>query len=522
MTRPFRFALTALVAAALMMPAAAGAQSIATSRLTILHTNDTHGHLLPFSYPALSSPGGGRDNLATRSNIGGIARRATLVARIRAELAARRTPVWLVDAGDFSDGTPFSTDYRGEADVAAMNATGYTLATLGNHEFNYELAQTRKLIGLATYPVLCANAIETATGRPLAVPSRVMTVGRVRVGVFGLITREAATYRAAREGVTIEDEIQAARRMVTALRKQADVIVLISHAGDEMDERMAAEVPGIDVIVGGHSHSRLPVGEFVWQSDELQVDRVNGTVIVQAHQWAGELGRLDLLFERSRSGGWHVARYRERLIPVTADIPDDPKVASVVAKFWDPIAPKYGEVVGRAAADFTSRGDDQAEYNLFTDAVRESLGVEIELENPGGIRSPLVAGPITTADLIAMDPFDNTVVTFTISGRDLRRVLQQFTPYVSGIRYRVQDGQVVDVSVGGKPLEDDRQYTGATNSYAAERYLEGIKSTNTGKARLGVVVDFVRRQQSVQPAYDGRRVIISTGRRSRYPSTQSR
>ena len=476
--------------------------------LTILHTNDTHGHLLPFSYPAVVPPGSGLEGLTARTNIGGIARRATLVKRIRQELQPKNTTVWLVDAGDFSDGTPFSLEYHGEADVEAMNAAGYTVATIGNHEFSNPLADARRILALARYPVLCANAVETATGKPLVQPYTVRAVGPLRVAVFGLITREAAGYRAAKEGVQVADEVETARALVPALRRQADIVVLISHAGEEMDEKLAAAVPGIDVIVGGHSHSRLPSGAFVWQSEDLKADDVNGTVIVQAHQWAGELGRLDLLFVQDASGAWHVDRYRARLIPITPDIPEDETVAGVVERYWKPIAGRYGEVIGEAADDFTDRGDDLTPYNLMADAVRETFQTDIALENMGGVRAPLVKGQITRADLAALDPFDNTVVTFKLSGRELRQLLIRHAPAVSGIHYRLVSGELVEATVGSQPLDDTHIYTGATSSYFAGYALKDARVENTGKARLDVLINYIRQKRTVRPAYDGRRVVI--------------
>ena len=505
MRTPLRLLLASVLALLCLSPVSA--RLAETARLTILHTNDTHGHLLPFSYPQGSYASGELDGLRERTSIGGIARRAALVRRIRAELEPAGTRVWLVDAGDFSDGTPFSTEYRGEADVAAMNAAGYDFATIGNHEFNYALAQTKKLLGLAKYAILCANAVERSTGRPLVEASRIETAGGVRIGLFGLITREAASYPAAKEGLTVLDEVETARKMVALLRQQSDIVVLISHCGDDMDGTLAASVPGIDIIVGGHSHSRLPSGEFVWRTDDLRADEVNGTVIVQAHQWGGELGRLDLLFEKDSSGTWRVDRYRARLLPITSDMPADPAVAEVVDRFWRPLIPRYGEVVGTAAADFATRGDDMAEYNLVADAVRETFGTEIDLENTGGVRAPLVKGAITRTDLIALDPFDNTVVTFRISGRDLKGVLQKHRPAVSGIRYRIEGQRLVEATVAGQPVDDDRFYTGATNSYFAGFALTGIELQKTGRTRVDVLTDYIRKKGTVTPAYDARRVV---------------
>jgi 2',3'-cyclic-nucleotide 2'-phosphodiesterase (5'-nucleotidase family) len=507
-----RFAIIALAALALLTPAAVFAQP-ESARLTILHSNDTHGHLLPFSYPAIVPAGSDLDQLPDRRDIGGIARRAALAQKIRTEQRGRGIPVWLVDVGDFCDGTPFSTEYRGEADVAAMNASGYDFSTFGNHEFNNTLTQVQKLLRLTKHPVVLTNAVDRTTRKPLGQPWRVEQVGRVRVGIFGLVTREAATYPAAKEGIDVLDEIATAKRTVAELRKQADVIVLLSHAGEQTDLKLAAEVPGIDVIVGGHSHSRLPIGQLAWRGDDLKQNDVNGTVIVQAFQWGGELGRLDLLFQKDETGTWRVSRYRARLVPVTAGMPADPMVASVVDKYWQPIAARYGEVVGRATADISSRGDDAAAYNFVADAVRDTFNVEIELENSGGVRAPLIAGEITRADLVTMDPFDNTVVLFRASGAQLKDILARHAPYVSGIRYRLVDGKLGDATIGGQPIDDTRVYTGATNSYFAGFALKGIAQEPTGRLRVDIVTAYLKAKGTVTPAYDGRRVIL--GRRSR-------
>jgi len=497
-----------LLQVVLILPQLAPAQQVS---LTILHTNDTHSHLLPFSYPSISADPA-LAGVKMRKDIGGIARRATLVKRMRGELEKRGTTVWLMDAGDFTEGTPFSTEYHGEADIEAMNAAGYNFGTLGNHEFNNSLATLKKMIGMVRYELLCANAIETSTGKLLVPASDIKEVGPLKIGIFGLVTHEAGTYTAGKEGVTIAGEIETAERMTKELRAKADIVIAISHSGEDYDERIASAVPGLDVIVGGHSHSRLPVGQFIWRSDELKGKEVNGTIIVQGYQWGGELGRLDLLFAKDDRGAWRVDRYRARLIPVTADIPDDPTVARIVERYWKPISARYGEVIGQAADDFSDRGDDMAPYNLVADLVREAVGTDLELENMGGIRAPLIKGDITRADLINMDPFDNKIVTFRVTGRQLKDILRKTRPAVSGIRYRLENGEIVEATVGGKAVEDDHVYTAATNTYLAERSLKGIETSNTGKVRLDVVIEQIRKKGTVKPVYDGRRIVIEPGR----------
>ncbi|MGE5360416.1 MAG: bifunctional metallophosphatase/5'-nucleotidase [Bacteroidales bacterium] len=486
----------------------AGAASVQAVPLTILHTNDTHSHLLPFSYPdGPVEAGAETTTLEERTDIGGIARRATLVRRLRAQLAARHSDVWLVDAGDFSDGTPFSIEYKGTADIEAMNAVGYDFGTLGNHEFNIRLEDTRKLISMARFPLLCANAVDNASGKLLVQESVVQNVGPVRVGVFGLLTRQASTYPAAKEGVTIADEVETARRVVASLRQRADIVVLISHAGERVDNQLRREVPGIDVIVGGHSHSRLNREHPKWRPEELHP--ANGTVIVQAHQWGGELGRVDLLFVKDQAG-WHVDRYNAGLIYVDKKYKADPKVAAVVDRFWQPIAPKYGVVVGKAGDDFTKRGPDDAHYNLFADAVRETFGTDIDLENTGSIRAPIAKGKITSGDLVMMDPFNNTVVTLKLTGRDLKQVLAQTGAYVSGVRYQSEKKQLVAATIGGRPIEDERLYTVSTNSYFAGYAFLKVHPqdvVDTKRSRLEVVSDYIKKKGTVKPVYDGRRVV---------------
>jgi 2',3'-cyclic-nucleotide 2'-phosphodiesterase (5'-nucleotidase family) len=505
---------TSSIILAIVLSCFAFLTSDASERLTILHTNDVQGHLRPFSYPAIASAGSMIADLSARRDIGGIARRATLAARIRADLAKQGTPVWLVDAGDFCDGSAFSIVYRGDADVIAMNRAGYDFATLGNHEFNNTVAQLKKLIADARFDFLCANVADSATHRPLTRRYVVRQVGNARVGVFGLITNGAGGYPAAKEGLAVEDVFSVAPAVVTQLRgpEKADIVILISHCGESVDKQLARKVPGIDVIVGGHSHTRLPQGEMVWWSDALKPDEANGMVIVQAYQWGGELGRLDLLLEKNAAGQWRVDRYQEHLIPVTSETPDDPAVAAVVDSFWAPIAAKYDEVLGTATADVTDRGDDFAQYNFVADAVRTEFGVEVEFENMGGVCAPILAGPVTSAMLAEVNPYRNTIVTFRMRGSEIRRFVQRVRPAVSGLRYRMFCGKLEAITVGDAPLDDARVYSCATNSYLAGNMtgFEMLEKRDTKRLPSDVLIDATRKAGTITPAYDGRRVVVDT------------
>lgn len=478
-------------------------------KLTILHTNDTHGNLFPFNYPDPPDPNTQEAQLALRRNIGGIARRATLVRQLRNAFGT----TWVADVGDFCDGTAFSVEFRGEADVAAMNALGYTIATHGNHEFNNTRGQWQKLVQMAKYPVVCANVVDANTRQPLLKPYAILQVEEARVAVFGLVTESTRGYPATREGIEIQDALDTARRLVPELRRQADVVILLSHLGHQVDQRLAREVPGIDIIVGGHSHTRLAKPDFVPRGELISAFQKNGTVIAQAFQWGGELGKLEILLRRDpNTGKWTFMSYRGELILVSPDIPDDRAVKAVVNRYWKPIKGYYGVVVGEAEDDFTHRGGDDAEYNLVADALREMLGTEADLENMGGVRAPILRGPITRYDLVKALPFGNTMVKFRVTGAQLRELLKRTRPAVSGIRYRYRRGELTEVTVNGQPLQDDRQYLLSTNSYFAGRYLQpmGIAYEDTGRKRLDIVSEYIVKHKRIRPAYDGRRIVDET------------
>ncbi|MCS7066343.1 MAG: bifunctional metallophosphatase/5'-nucleotidase, partial [Fimbriimonadales bacterium] len=354
---------------------------------------DTHGHLFPFSYPEGIAPTSQEAQLPYKHDIGGVARRATLLSTLRQQL---REQSLVVDCGDFMDGTPFSLHYRGEADVALMNACGYDCAVPGNHEFNNTLAQVQKLFRMARFPFVCANARLRATGAPLCPPYVIIERNGLRLALFGLIVRDTQNYRAAREGVDILDPIEVAQQLVPQLRQQADLVILLSHLGIETDIELARRVPGIHAIIGGHSHTRLTQPRFVeWERPlSNSVMGLNGTVIVQAHQWGGELGRLELFAYRDRdTNRWELVAYKGELIPITARIPEDPAVARVVERYWRPIARQYGRIVGVATDDFVQRGNDLAEYHLVSDAIRAMMGSDFDIQNLYGVRIQLAKGP---------------------------------------------------------------------------------------------------------------------------------
>jgi 2',3'-cyclic-nucleotide 2'-phosphodiesterase (5'-nucleotidase family) len=474
--------------------------------VTILHTNDTHGHLIPFSLPDPPNPDVEYAGMPVIKDIGGIARRASLARRIEAET---RGNALLVDAGDALDGTPFSIEYMGEADFAAMSAAGYDVMTPGNHEFSASLQEFWRNVRLATFPLVSANIVDRQTGKPALPPYVIVEMDGVKMAFFGLTIPNK--YRAAKEGFDFRDPIEAAKELVPALRQQADVVVALAHLSEDdlTDfEGLAREVPGIDAIVSGHTHKRLATPVLIKTSDEPRAFSVGGTILVQDYWWAGELGRLDLVLRRD-GGPFTLMSYKGRLIPVTSDIPDDPATAAVVDKYYKPISKHYGEVIGEATAClYHDYEGDSTMLNLICDAMREGSGAQVAVYNTGGVRGDLDKGPIKVWDIATILPFKNKLVQIEISGGRLKEALEKEKPGVSGVRYRIEGGKLVEATVAGKPVDDSAVYTVATSDFL----LGSVFSDVTNHKVLSddyrtVVVDYIRTHKAISPVADGRRII---------------
>ncbi len=483
-----------------------------TKSFVLLHSNDQHGHLLPFSYPDRATPGDDITQMPVRKNIGGIARRATLIKDIK----SRERNVYVFDAGDCMDGTPFSTEFQARADYDAMNAVGYDYGVFGNHDFNMTVPQFDELKRTVKFPLLLANVYNKTDKKPALAPYTIANWNGLKVAIFGLVTYSARSYKAAAEAYTMRDPLDVARELVPVLRKQADLVILVAHDGLDVDQKMAQDIPGIDIIVGGHSHTRLPVGAYQTAAKPGPLDPP-GTIILQAHQWVGELGRLDFTVTEGTDKRWRITRYQEQLLPITDKIKEDPKVASVVNGYWDKIKNKYGVVVGEATAEFTdtrSLDIDPTNYYLVADAMRAAApGADFDLENRSGVRAPILKGAITFGDIVAVDPFENTVFTFKIKGSALKSLLTQTRPLSSaGLRYAVTRNaetgawSLVSATVNGKPIEDETIYNGAASSFyfTASVKSKSIEFNDLGTSRRDAILNYIKKNTPISPVEDGR------------------
>jgi 2',3'-cyclic-nucleotide 2'-phosphodiesterase (5'-nucleotidase family) len=418
-----RFPRRLLVAAAILWAVALADGSALAQQFTlrIVHTNDVHGRLLPFPYTFQ----GERAPVL----VGGTARRITLARRLLKQAPGSSI---LVDCGDAFTRGPLATTHMGQAEAAAMNAAGYQMGAVGNNEFKARdaadaddapgaQAALTRFVGASRFPWLCANAADGA-GKPAAgaVPYVVRRFGDVRVAFFGITAPRSANYPQTR-GWKITEPISRARKIVPQLRKQADLVIALTHIGYEADKALIAEAPGIDAVVGGDSHTFLPNAEQVRGPDGRMVP------LAQAGELGVCVGALDLVCRRGPAGGWSVASATGKLYRVTPDLPDDPAVARALQPFLAPFLKPIARL-GGCGADKKSL--ERRSTRIFVAAMRRASGAAMALNPLGfGLHAALPDGPVTRYDIYSAQPYHNTIVTVATTAEALRR-LRDFAPDV--------------------------------------------------------------------------------------------
>ena len=452
-------------------------QDGATGVVTLLHTNDFHGRTGPITVTSedataqADDPGGPPQPFGRTGEIGGFAAQATVVARLREELGADRTV--LVHAGDAFSDDLLANLTEGEAVVRLMNRLGYAFMALGNHDFDYGVARTRALQEIADFPMRGANVIDEATGEPfLGDPTLVVDRGGLRVGLLALgypNTEWTASPEAVR-GLRFTSGVEAARGAVTALRERADLVVVVSHQGTTVDRVLAREVPGIDVILGGHSHNLI-----------VPPERVGNTWITEARSDGLDVGQIDVTVRDGRVVGVEqtvYALWSDRVAP-------DASVAALVDSLRAPHRARLDEVLATAEEAVPREYKTESPFDrLVGDVLRAETGAAVALLPGVGYGVTLGPGPVTREALYTLLPHPATLVTVELTGAQILQVLEQSAANLapaspertvgglvqsSGLGYTMDLGRplgtrVSDVLVEGEPLDPARWYRVATHS----------------------------------------------------------
>jgi len=383
-----------------------------TFSLTILHTNDIHAHDMPF--------------MDRGKTIGGVAKIAELIESIRKE----HNNVLVVDAGDFFQGTPMFQRYSGAVEIELLNKIGYDVVELGNHEFDRGAKYLAQHLKQAKFPVLASNLDCSALPalQSIVKPGLVKTINGERVAFIGVITPDLAQKALNLDGVKViapdGDWLAPIRDQINYYEQQGiNKIIIVSHCGVELDKELAEKCPQVDVVIGGHSHTRL--AKPVW------IEHSGGTVtaIVQTGCYGRALGDMEIAFDKQGHVLQQETKYH--LISVNDSVHPDPQLDAYLNEKEKPLLALQKEIVSYAGGTFDNCFNimslDSAIGDLICDALADSgtnYGVQIALQNRGGIRRKLDKGPISEEEIQEILPFDNKIVYATISGDLLLSILE--------------------------------------------------------------------------------------------------
>lgn len=448
----------------------------ATGTLTILHTNDVHARFLP-----VDRSGAPCDTADAAGCAGGTARLATAIDAARAAAG----PTVLLDAGDQFQGSRVYTRYKGRLAAEMMTRLGYDAMAVGNHEFDDGPEVLRRFIDAVDFPVLSANTdVSGAPALDGAVrESAVITRGGARLGLIGLTPVDTALSSRPGPGVTFTEPVAAVQAEVDRLTAAGvDRIILLSHSGYDLDLRLARATRGVDVIVGGHSHTYLASGDP--EAAGPYPTMVGDTAVVQAGAHGRLLGRLNVTFDAAG----RVTRATGAPRRLDAGVAAAPEIAARLAAAMRPVAEAGARVIGHATAAITGgapacRVGECAMGNLVADAMLAQVqaeGVDVALQNGGGLRASIDAGPVTMGEVERVLPFGNSLVTFEVTGATLRAALEHGVgrigaadgrfPQVAGMRFAVDraappGARLREVTVGGAPLVPGRVYAVVSNDF---------------------------------------------------------
>ncbi len=434
----------------------------ATQRLILLHDNDLHGHLRSFCYVERAL---GTDE---RCNVGGAARRSTLIEALRAGADA---PVLLVDAGDTTTRGPLATLYEGSDEIDAMNAMRYDIATIGNNEFKLKdgadaedargaQAALARLIRRSRFPWLCANATDANGALMTGVqPFVVRTIGAIRVAFIGLTAPRSRAYPQTR-GLVIGDPVAAAKLWIPQARAEADVVVAVTHLGVDDDRRLVSETRGIDALIGGDSHTFL--------YEPLSQRNVDGVAvpIVQDGEFGVRLGRLELLFEGDAAHGWHLRDAADRLIPVDAALRPDPDIDAIVEGYASVLDARAG---GFPATSLPPPARRTLTAQALAEAWKATAATDVGLEREDDLYDTFTGPEISRYAVHSVIPFHETIWRGVLSGEQLRLLLASSTTYGGRLRSTLREEDI-------DPLA---RYTVATTTFLATSILP--QGEDTGK-----------------------------------------
>jgi 5'-nucleotidase len=491
--------------------------------LTILHTNDFHARFEQINkYDSACSAEDGAEGKC----FGGSARLVTAVADAR----ARSNNSILVDGGDQFQGTLFYTYYKGALTAEMMNKLGYDAMTVGNHEFDDGPEVLRGFMDAVSFPVLMSNA--DVTREPLLAEklpkSVIIERGGEKLGLIGLTPQDTDELASPGPNIDFLDPVTAVQAEVAKLEAEGvNKIIVLSHSGYKTDLHIANETTGVDVIVGGHSNTYL--SNTAEGSEGPYPTMVGTTAVVQAYAYGKFLGELNVTFDEA---GVITEAVGEPLI-MDNGVAEDADTLARIADAAKPLDEIRNKVVAEAAAPIggdrdACRSMECEMGTLIADAMLQRVkdqGVQIAIQNGGGIRASIDAGPVTMGEVLTVLPFQNTLSTFQVTGATVVAALENGVsqveegagrfPQVAGMTYAFDRTQpagsrVSDVMVGGEPIDMEKVYGVVSNNYVRnggdgyDMFKTAENAYDFGPDLADVTAEFLAANGAFTPYKDGR------------------
>ncbi len=487
-----------------------------TYKLRIFFMNDTHGRFY-----------------SNADGEGGFSAVATQLNNLRVEgMDKGFYPVFLV-AGDINTGLPESDLLKAEPDFTALNYLNVDALTLGNHEFDNDPSVLADQIELSKFPMISANIYKKGTNTHAFTPYVQRVYNGLYVTILGLTTEDTPllTHPDNTKDLTFKPAVETAKGLVPGLKKKTDMLIVLSHLGFYADEShgtnapgdvtLARQVPGIDVIIGAHSHTALqaPVREY-------------STLIAQAGEYTKYLGKMDVEFI---DGNTYLLDYK--LYPINLKkketvgdqkvvtfignpITEDPVLLATVNQFKAKGDESLNQKVGSTDGVFVGdrelvRSTETNLGNLIAAAMAKSVGADLAVMNSGGVRASLPMGDITYRDVLTVQPFGNTIVKTTLTGAELKAYLAVVAmktpgsggfPQFWGVNIEVTGDALTSVTVNGKMVDDNAKYTIATNNFVAAggdgypKLLGNPSFVDSGLVDATVLNSFIADQGTVKIA----------------------
>jgi len=477
--------------------------------IKVLHTNDTHAHA--------------DSHIVSYNNeteeVGGLARLVYFVKSVR----QKDKNVFLLSAGDVFQGTMFFNFFKGIADFECMNLAGYDAMCPGNHEFDEGPEWLLESLKKTKFEIVNCNIVfgKSYKDAPKKIkPYIIREINGLKIAVIGVLTKELFSLVNVKnlKDIKVNDPVEAITPIVKKLRPEVDMILVLSHMGLKEDLELAELVSGIDLIVGGHSHSMLVSPVVMRNSKGKQV------VINQAFEKGEYVGEVNMAYSKTDKK-WRLVDGRLNRMDKT--VPEDEQVRKIIAKYNEKIIKEVRIVIAETLTPLIGdkdsiRANETNLGNLIADAMLLHSKADIAIINGGGVRTGLPAGKITIEDCIKIFPFSNTITKLTIKGAILQEAFAMvakerakgacgcFLQVSKGVKVRYHEGAVAELSLNGQPINDNNLYTVAMSDFTAaggdgfnmfspvpERFSDGIKIND-------ILVDYVKSLKTINVETEGR------------------